>query len=174
LDYYDDGKVRFNHVGGKYLELPGGLELREGFLGAIIFDPSKEKDSDLFRISKRYRLKHIEVAQRLQLTYSPPAPAPQPVQTISDSGTAYKVDYKVQEEPLNLSPRKIFGYIKYAFASYMQFSSEITPVVTYAPAKDKRFYFRSQDEREKSIEYWAKIAESGRKIYKGQGTSSTS
>ena len=61
LDYYDDGKVRFNHVGGKYLELPGGLELREGFLGAIIFDPSKEKDSDLFRISKRYRLKHIEV-----------------------------------------------------------------------------------------------------------------
>jgi hypothetical protein len=174
LDYYDDGKVRFNHVGGKYLELPGGLELREGFLGAIIFDPSKEKDSDLFRISKRYRLKYIEVAQRLQLVYSPPAAALQPVQTISDSGTAYKVDYRVQEEPLNLSPRKILGYIKYAFASYMRFGSEVTPVKTYKYATDKRFYFRSEEERQKNIEYWSKIAESGRQIYKGQSTASFS
>ncbi len=172
LDFYDDGKVRFHHLGGRYLELPLGLEMRDGFLGAVIFDPAKEKDSDLFRISKRYRLRHIEVAQRLQLAYSPPASAPQPVQTLSESGGAFKVDYRVQEEPLNLTPRKILGYIKYAFASYMRFGSEVTPVRTYRPSNDKRFYFRSEEERKKSIDYWAKIAESGRQIFKGQGAAS--
>ena len=162
LNFYDDGKVRFRHFGGNFHELPAGLELRDGFLGGIVFDPKKENNSYLFRISRRYRLRHVEVAQRLQLAYSTPDLAGRLVISNTVYGGTHKVDIRNQNAPRSLSLSRIWGYIKYGLGSYMRFWCQFYEVRSYARVNDDRFYYRSEEDRQRSLEFWSKMAESGR------------
>ena len=191
IDMYEDRVARFQQGRDQYFDLPSGLELRDGFLGAIIFDPSKETEGDLFRVSKRYRLKYVELSQRLQLAYSPPVTPLEPITTISypndPSGTDHVV---VRDEPkhVRITPSAIWGYIKYGFASYMLFSNKNAPVgrlpverkssssdgVILSAASfinkisgPKTFFFRTDEEKKSSLDYWAEVAKSGARAFRG-------
>ena len=172
LDFYDDGKVRFRHFGGNFHELPAGLELRDEFLGGVVLDPTKEKNSYLFRISRRYRLRHIEVAQRLQLAYSDPDPAAQLVRADPNEGGDYKLDMRSQKDPSGLSASRILGYIKYRFGSYMRFWCQFAEVSSRANGDGKRLYSRGEAARQKSLGFWGMIADSGRQAYQGKSATS--
>lgn len=71
LEISEDGDVYFRAGRKKILPLGEGLEIRHGLLGGVITDASSEKKRDLLRISNRYRLIHMQVAERYGLSFSP-------------------------------------------------------------------------------------------------------